>query len=134
KGDGDKLFKKARELDEQGAVLFKELLIGNEELTEYYQKPCLGFVFSKEILEELLAKMILNQDYIVLLTGAKEGGRRTMMAFVYKTCGEDICLDTTVIKNFAGKIGTQHPGIVRKVDEKNKYDVPVVISKGDMEA
>jgi hypothetical protein len=132
KSDGDKLFENARNIEEQGAEILTNAFAGNEELIEYYIKPCLGFVFSKEILQELLVKMTSNDHYLVLLTGAKENKRKTIMAFVYKSCGDGLDLDTTEIKALSGKIGTQHPGIIRKIDEKKK-EVPMKISVGDME-
>jgi hypothetical protein len=132
KAEGDKLFKKARELDEQGLELFKDALTSKEELIEYYAKPCLGFVFSKEILQELLNKMVMDDHYLVLLTGAKENGRRTIMAFVYKSCEDGLDLDATEIKSLAGKIGTQHPGLLRTVVDKKK-EVPMKIRKEDLE-
>ncbi len=131
KEEGDKLFKKARKIESQGVKIFDKAFEGNKELIEYYIKPCLGFLFSKEILEELLAKMISNEHYLVLLTGAKDSGRRTTMAFIYKTCDDEICLDTTEIKSLRGKIGTQHPGLLRKVEDKD--GVPMRIRKSDLE-
>lgn len=131
KEEGDILFKKARELEDQSLDLLNKAFINNPEMVEYYIKQSLGFIFSKENLQELLAKMTTNDHYLVLLTGAKENNKRTLMAFVYKTCEEDICLDTTEITGFAGKVGTQHPGLLKKVEDKNV--VPERIKMSDLE-
>ena len=131
KEEGDKLFENARNIEEKGAEALMNVFAGNEEMIEYYVKPCLGFVFSKEILHELLAKMTSNDHYLVLLNGSKDQGKRTIMAFVYKSCTDGLNLDTTEIKAFAGKIGTQHPGLLRKVEEGKA--VPVKIRKEDLE-
>lgn len=131
KEEGDKLFEKARAIEEKGEEILMNSFAGNEEMIEYYVKPCLGFVFSKEILQELLAKMTSDDHYLVLLNGSKEQGRRTIMAFVYKSCTDGLDLDTTEIKAFAGKIGTQHPGLLRKVEEGKS--VPMKIRKEDLE-
>jgi hypothetical protein len=131
KEEGDKLFENARNIEEKVAEALMNVFAGNEEMIEYYVKPCLGFVFSKEILQELLAKMTSNDHYLVLLNGSKDQGRRTIMAFVYKSCTDGLDLDTTEIKAFAGKIGTQHPGLLRKVEEGKA--VPMKIRKEDLE-
>lgn len=132
KEEGDKLFENARNIEEKGAEILMNSFAGNEEMIEYYVKPCLGFVFSKEILHELLAKMTSDEHYLVLLNGSKDQGRRTIMAFVYKLCTDGLDLDTTEIKTLPGKIGTQHPGLVRKTEEGKK--VPMKINMEDMES
>lgn len=131
KEEGDKLFENARNIEEKGAEKLMNVFAGNEEMIEYYVKPCLGFVFSKEILHELLAKMTSNDHYLVLLNGSKDQGRRTIMAFVYKSCTDGLDLDTTEIKALSGKIGTQHPGLLRKVEDGKA--VPMKIRRGDLE-
>jgi hypothetical protein len=131
KADGDSFFKNANFLIEKSMDLLNKAFIGDQEILDFYARPCYGYVFSKEILEGLLTKMDSNDHYLVLLNGYKGPGKKTLMAFVYKSNGDNLDLDTRNIKAFAGKIGTQHPGIIRKVIDAK--EVPIKINVSDLE-
>ncbi len=129
--DADRFYKNARSIEARNAKSLENIFKDDPEAAEYYLKPCLGYIFRKDKLESLLAKMTeADKDYLVLLNGAKPGrngnGQRTLIAMVYKKDTDDLMrLDTGAIALSQEDIGTQHPGILEEGDQE---EIPDTIS------
>lgn len=88
----DKYFAAARKIEKESEAKIKQLFENNPEAKAYYGSPAYGFVFSKESIEGLLAKMTSDDHYLIMLQGAKtietisadKVGRRTLIAMVYR--------------------------------------------------
>ena len=129
--DADAFYRNARRIEARNVKSFENMFKDDPESAEYYLKPCLGYIFRKDKLEALLAKMTeAEKDYLVLLNGAKTGrsgnGQRTLIAMVYKKDSDELLhLDTGPIALSQEDIGTQHPGIL---EEGGQDEIPDTIS------
>lgn len=130
KADADKLFDYAREIENGARQNFETGEFSERELA-YFQKPCLGYIFSQENLKSLLSKMQSENDYLVMLNGAKSTGQKTLIVMVYTEGRKENSIELNqapIEKAVNSEIGTQHPGIITgEGEEPATSGIPIII-------
>lgn len=123
KPEADDIFNQARIIEQRASDKLTSVFGDDTEAKDYYMDPHYGYLYSYEMIKDLLAKMDDN-SYLVMLPGARDKvmvvdgaslhkGRRTLIAMVYHSDGKgNAILDKDPVKKDGTQIyiGTQHPG------------------------